>query len=223
LSKARFWLLYRLGTPSQCLSYPRKTKKNTLLPTRFNPIIHPKGEHMSTTIEERFWEKVIKTGECWLWTGARHRKHWDSVGYGVMGINKKNVFAHRLSYELHHGTIPTGMLVRHTCDNSLCVNPDHLILGTDADNAQDKVDRGRASGARQLGKHCTHMKNYCLTEFGTSATHHYVQDGELWHESVFGDYTGKYQFTCRDCGEVRQYTNRSMPNWLKEVLALMVR
>jgi len=94
---------------------------------------------------------------CWLWSGALNVS-----GYGKLSvINDKlsksrkrtirqGISAHRLSYEFYKGPIPKGLLIRHTCDNRCCVNPDHLILGTDADNIADCVRRGRnAFGTRQ--------------------------------------------------------------------------
>lgn len=89
------------------------------------------------SIEERFWEKVNKTDnpdECWLWRGCK-----DTLGYGKCGWG----LAHRFAYTLTYGNIPEGCLVLHKCDNPSCVNPDHLYLGNDADNARDKVQRGR--------------------------------------------------------------------------------
>lgn len=75
---------------------------------------------------------------CWEWSATR-----DKRGYGVVGIDYRMVFAHRLSYEILVGPIPDGLLTRHTCDNPPCVNPAHLLLGTDADNSDDKVRRWR--------------------------------------------------------------------------------
>jgi hypothetical protein len=93
------------------------------------------------SIESRFWKYVQKTDSCWLWIGAtRH------FGYGVInsgGNNGKALTAHRVSWELHRGPIPPGMLVCHHCDNPRCVHPEHLFLGTYADNNHDMLSKGR--------------------------------------------------------------------------------
>jgi hypothetical protein len=76
---------------------------------------------------------------CWIWMGATNGER----GYGSVNIGKKLVGAHRLSWEIHNGSIPKGQHVLHKCDTPLCVNPEHLFLGTHTDNMRDKYRKRR--------------------------------------------------------------------------------
>ena len=103
----------------------------------------------------RFWQKVNKKTEngCWEWLAGQTRN-----GYGLLKVSGISTRAHRFSWELHHGEIPKDksyfktMFVLHKCDNRLCVNPDHLFLGTAQDNISDMVAKGRAAIGETHGR-----------------------------------------------------------------------
>lgn len=100
-----------------------------------------KGQHDRVPPKERFWDKVEKTDTCWLWKSNRNKKGYGKLALG--GQTRKWLFSHRVSWEIHNGPIPDGMHVLHKCDVTNCVNPDHLFLGTNADNIADRNRKGR--------------------------------------------------------------------------------
>ncbi len=89
---------------------------------------------------DRFWFKVdIQSDEeCWEWLGSKQDN------YGLFGVDKKVVFSHRYSWsQFNQRDIPEGFVIRHTCDNPSCVNPHHLLLGTQQENVMDMILRNR--------------------------------------------------------------------------------
>jgi hypothetical protein len=99
---------------------------------------------------ERFWSKVDKTGDCWIWKASLTHS-----GYGQFYHQGGPVRAHRLSYEMEYGPIPNGMYVLHSCDTPACVNPKHLSVGTQKDNLEDMKSKGRGNGGP------TPLKEFC--------------------------------------------------------------
>jgi hypothetical protein len=130
---------------------------------RSNPIRHPRpclqcGKPFTGFPRQAFcglpcsfWAKVNKTEGCWLWTAST------SYDYGAFRYEKRLYKAHRLSWELSVGPVPSGLHVLHRCDTPRCVNPAHLFLGTHKDNCHDMAVKGRASKG-------SHRHNAKLTE-----------------------------------------------------------
>lgn len=95
---------------------------------------------------ERFFNKVKKTDNCWIWLGCK-----DKDGYGKFSYKKSNCKAHRVAYILLKKPIPKGKCILHLCDNRECVNPDHLRIGSHAENMKDMSLKGRASIGERAG------------------------------------------------------------------------
>lgn len=115
------------------------------------------GAEMTRPLEERFHEKyeIVEPGGCWVWMAGT-----SSTGYGLVHTGSRMERAHRMSWELHNGPIPEGKgyhgtCVLHRCDVPSCVNPNHLFLGSQAENMADmnakgRVSRGEAHGHAKL-------------------------------------------------------------------------
>jgi len=89
---------------------------------------------------------MVPDAGCWLWERAV-----STAGYGQVRDGKKLLYTHRLAYELFNGEIPEGMFVLHRCDVRCCCNPDHLFVGTNADNMRDKIEKGRQTRGSKCG------------------------------------------------------------------------
>lgn len=91
-----------------------------------------------------FWDRLNKTEACWLWTGAA-----GPDGYGTIRLHGKWWRSNRLAWTLAYGEIPPGQWVLHRCDNPRCCRPDHLFLGTAADNSIDMIRKSRGGWQRR--------------------------------------------------------------------------
>lgn len=110
-------------------------------------------------LKDRFHNKYDIDGNgCWIWNGALRKD-----GYGILKINGRCDGAHRYSYEISKGEIPTGLFVCHKCDVPSCVNPEHLFIGTQEDNMKDSVSKGRKSRSSCPSEH--RYKNGCRCTF----------------------------------------------------------
>lgn len=135
---------YRIKTRGLCNGHYLQLQRGQTL--------RPASKHVGP-VDERFWRKVDKSGECWTWTGSRNHK-----GYGRLSTPDGVRLTHALSWELHFGAIPAGKWVLHRCDNPPCVNPDHLWVGTAKENTADMIAKGRHNYAGlALGRSLRHV------------------------------------------------------------------
>jgi hypothetical protein len=140
---------------------------------------------------ERFYSKFVigKPDECWEWLAST-----DKDGYGRLGIGQPHwrmLRANRIAYILANGYVPDELWVLHKCDNPLCVNPNHLFVGTATDNNRDTVAKGRHVNYNKLKTHCPQGHEYNeenITMWG----------GETNHRR------------CRICERIRSYLKRSL-------------
>lgn len=106
-------------------------------------------KHKPALTIERLLERTLPNGECLLFTGTI----WSKRGYGGVRLNGRTVGAHRAAYILAYGETPAkGLNVCHKCDNKICINPEHLFLGTQQDNIKDMYAKGRGKTTKRNRK-----------------------------------------------------------------------
>jgi hypothetical protein len=120
---------------------------------------------------------IVQPSGCWEKQGFRHPE-----GYGSMYYRGRQYRSHKLMYMLTKGSIPAGMVVMHTCDNGPCCNPDHLKLGTRAENYQDMHRKGRSNYSKARKTHCKHG-------------HEFTPENTM----IYGGFR-----QCRECNRLRQ-------------------
>lgn len=103
--------------------------------------------HDAKTIE-RFWPKVDKSGDCWIWTAGRY-----GFGHGQFSVKGRSTPAHRVSFEMANGPIPPGLVIDHICHNAPCVNPAHLRAVTQKQNLENQVSAHTNSKSGVRGVH----------------------------------------------------------------------
>jgi hypothetical protein len=114
---------------------------------------------------ERFWKKVSKSWSgCWNWIGASVAPPGGKARYGAYSVlvapgKRKTLKAHRIAYMLATGLNPSPLDVLHRCDNTLCVRPSHLFVGTHADNMHDMIAKGRWRGQASQNSKKSHCRN----------------------------------------------------------------
>lgn len=147
------------------------------------------------TIRERFEEKFTPepNSGCWLWIGAYGSRHGE---YGIFFfVNRRDKqLAHRAAWWIYKGTIPPGLQVNHKCNNSYCVNPEHLYLGTQQQNVADAVACGVYSRCRQGERSATHKLSLAQVKLIRASKDSSIELGRLYkvsRETIWSVRAGK--------------------------------
>lgn len=149
-----------------------------------------RGPYRRKSIEERFWPKVLKSDGCWLWIAGL-----TSTGYGQFPsggherYGARPLKAHRVAWELTYGPIPPNTEIRHKCNTPRCVRPDHLELGTHADNMADMSRAGYHSNRKLTMEQAREIRQLHTTGIGA---HRLGKQFGIAKKNVFLILSGKH-------------------------------
>jgi hypothetical protein len=168
---------------------------------------------ISEQMKDKLWSNVEKTSTCWFWRG----RCVNNKGYASIWHGRRSFGVHRISYTLAKGEIPEGLCVLHKCDVPLCVNPDHLFLGTQLDNIRDCEQKGRLKlpprqrGAESPSARLTEIqaRNICALHAAGYSTPHLGR--------MFGVSTScvGHMVSGRTWKMTPKFKRLSLPSWLK--------
>lgn len=142
------------------------------------------GKFSTEPLENRFWRKVVKTDDCWLWIGGKGER-----GYGRIWKDGKIVPAAHIAWELTYGQIPPDNEVLHKCDNPPCVRPDHLFLGDQAANQTDCIRKGRHPSTKLSLEKAAEIRALYAT--GQWSYWQLARRFNVWHSAIADIVTGK--------------------------------
>ena len=130
-------------------------------PTTQSTFLQPSPRRAGVASAYVLWwlsDSIDFEGECWAWTGHATERGYGMIDLKNYAVPRSIVLVHRLVYEICVAPIPDGLCVLHHCDNPPCCRPDHLFLGTDQDNADDKVAKGRQATGQDVRANHDHLK-----------------------------------------------------------------